>query len=406
MLGVAYRNIGERDLSTENLRRAYELRETLSEEEKLSVQTFYFDWAVGDLEKARKSLDQEVQVHPRDWGPHNLLAGIYSALGQNQKALAENLESLRLNPANPMDRANLVLIYLFLNRFEDARKSADDARTGGLDSPELRMCLYLLSFAQNDSQGMVEEVEWAAGRPGVGHSMLASQADTAAYFGQLEKARGFSRRAVDSALREGEKEVAAEYETSAALREALFGNSGEARRRLLTLVNQSRPLKYRAALAMAYAGDEKRTQGIGDGLFNGFPEDTVAQSICVPTLRAKLAVNRNDPVKALDFLEVVAPFEFGSDDPYPVYVRGEAYLAARRGGEAAVEFRKILDHKGIVLNEPIGALAHLQLGRAYVLQGDAAKAKTAYQDFLTLWKDADPDIPILKQAKAEYAKLQ
>ena len=261
---------------------------------------------------------------------------------------------------------------------------------------------------------MAEQVEWATGRPGVGHWMLANQADTAAYFGQLGKARAFSRRAADSALREGEKEAAAEYETSAALREALFGNSAEARRRLLTLVNPSQgPLHggwgcdhYRSALAMAYAGDEKGAQAIADELFNRFPENTVTQSIRVPTLRAKLAVNRNEPVKALDFLEVAAPFEFGSGDPYPVYVRGEAYLAARRGGEAVVEFRKILDHKGIVFNEPIGALAHFQLGRAYAMQGDMAKAKAAYQDFLMLWKDADTDIPIYKQAKAEYAKLQ
>ena len=244
--------------------------------------------------------------------------------------------------------------------------------------------------------------------------MLAEQADTAAYFGQLGKARAFSRRAIDSALREGEKEPAADYETSAALREALFGNSAEARRRLLTLASESpRPLNggegcdhYRAALAMAYAGDEKGAQRIADELFNRFPENTVTQLICVPTLRAKLAVNRDEPVKALDLLEVAAPFEFGSDDPYPVYVRGEAYLAARRAGEAVVEFRKILDHKGIVLNEPIGALAHFQLARAYAMQGDKAKAKAAYEDFLTLWKDADPDIPIYKQAKAEYTKLQ
>jgi serine/threonine protein kinase/tetratricopeptide (TPR) repeat protein len=414
MLGVAYRDIGEGDLAAENLRRAYELREGLSEDEKLTVQTFYFDWAVGDIEKARKSLDQEVQVHPQDWGPHNLLGGIYWALGQYQKNLAEKLESLRLNPDNPMERANLVLDYLFLNRFEDARKAADDAKTRGMDSAELRRNLYWLSFAQNDSKGMAEEVEWATGRPGIGHLLLAIQADTEAYFGQLGKARALSRRAVDSALREGKREVAANYEISAALREALFGNFTEARRRLLTLVSQSRaPLNsggaydhYGAALAMAYAGDEKEAQGIADELFNKFPENTVTQSICVPTLRAKLAVNRNEPVKALEFLEVAAPFEFGAADPHPVYVRGEAYLAARRGGDAVVEFRKILDHKGIILNDPIGALAHVQLARAYAMQRDRAKAKAAYQDFLTLWKDADPDIPIYKQAKAEYAKLQ
>jgi len=206
--------------------------------------------------------------------------------------------------------------------------------------------------------------------------------------------------------------VAAEYETEAALREALLGNSTEARRRLLTLVGHSRPANggegfdhYTAALAMAYVGDEKGTQGIADELSNRFPENTVTQLVFVPTLRAKLAINRNQPVKALDFLEAATPFEF-DDNTFPVYIRGEAYLAARRGGDAVVEFRKILDHKQIVLNDLTGALAQLQLGRAYVIQGDRAKAKAAYQDFLVLWKDADPDIPIYKQAKAEYAKLQ
>ena len=412
MLGVAYRNIGEGDLAFKNLRRAYELREGLSEEEKLTVQSFYFDWAVGDLEKAQKSLDQEVQVRPLEWGPHNLLSAIYADFGQYQKALAETLESLRLNPDNPIDRANLVLRSVFVNRFEDARKAADDAKTRGLDSARLRRNLYWLSFAQNDSQGMAEELEWSRGMLGIGHLLLDIQAGTEAYFGRLGKARALSRRAVDSALREGEKMVAAEYETEAALREALLGNSTEARRRLLTLVGHSRPANggegfdhYTAALAMAYVGDEKGTQGIADELSNRFPENTVTQLVFVPTLRAKLAINRNQPVKALDFLEAATPFEF-DDNTFPVYIRGEAYLAARRGGDAVVEFRKILDHKQIVLNDLTGALAQLQLGRAYVIQGDRAKAKAAYQDFLVLWKDADPDIPIYKQAKAEYAKLQ
>jgi eukaryotic-like serine/threonine-protein kinase len=409
MLGVAYHNIGETALATENLRRAYELREGLSEEEKLWVEIFYFDWAVGDLEKARKSVDQAVQVDPQNWGPHNLLAGIYSELGQYQKALSENLESLRLNPANPGERVNQVYFYLFLNRFEDARKSAEEAIGKGLDSAMLRGLLYLLSFLQNDTQGMAKEVDWAVGKPGVEHSMLAAQANTAAYFGQLGKARDFSRRAVDSAIREGEKELAAEYDSSAALREALFGNPLE--ERLLTVVGESiGPYKeYRSTLALAYADDkrdEKRLERMVEDLGKRFPENTVVQSIYLPTLRAKLAVNQKDLAKAFDFLKVAAPYEFGSNDPYPVYVRGEAYLAAHRGGEATVDFQKILDHRGIVGNEPIGAIAHLQLGRAYAMSGDTAKAKAAYQDFLTLWKDADPDIPILKEAKTEYARLQ
>jgi eukaryotic-like serine/threonine-protein kinase len=225
------------------------------------------------------------------------------------------------------------------------------------------------------------------------------------------KAREFSRQAIASAERAEKKETAAGYEVSAALREAVFGNKGEAWQRVAFALRLStgRDVQYGAASALALSGETTRAQSLAEDLNKRFPDDTVVQFNYLPTLRAQIALNHNDAAKALEVLQSAGPYELGSWSNfslYPVYVRGEAYLAAHQGREAAAEFQKILDHRGIALNEPIGALAHLQIGRAYAMQGDTAKAKAAYQDFLTLWKDADPDIPILIAAKAEYAKLQ
>jgi predicted Zn-dependent protease len=238
--------------------------------------------------------------------------------------------------------------------------------------------------------------------------LLAYEADTAAYSGRLGKAREVSRRAVASAERAEEKEVAGSYEAEAALREALFGEAAQARERVAAALRLSngRDAQFGAALALAFAGDAVRAQMLADDLGKRFPENTIVHFNYLPTNRAQLALSRNDSSKAIEALQDAAPYELGSAGGlYPVFVRGEAHLAVHQGSEAAAEFQKILNHRGIVLNSPIGALAHLGLARAYVLQGDTAKAKTAYQDFFTLWKDADPDIPILKEAKAEYAKL-
>jgi predicted Zn-dependent protease len=227
----------------------------------------------------------------------------------------------------------------------------------------------------------------------------------------LEEARKMSRRAADLAQQSDQRETAAFYEAEAAMREALFGNAPEARQRALAAVglSKSRDVEYGVAFALALSGDSSRSQPFMDDLSRRFPEDTISAADYRPTLRALHALNHNEPAKAIEMLQAAIPYELGEwglASLYPAYVRGEAYLAARQGREAAVEFQKILDHRGIVISDPIGALAHLQLGKAYALSGDKTKAKNAYKDFLTLWKDADPDIPILKQAKAEYAKLQ
>jgi hypothetical protein len=238
---------------------------------------------------------------------------------------------------------------------------------------------------------------------------LSLEADTAAYSGRLRQARELSLRAVDSAKRAEETEVAAEYEANAALREALFGNSIEDRGHAADELDSSKgpAAQFLTALALAFAGEARRAGVIADDLGNRFPENTLVQSYYLPTIRAQLALRRNDPARAIEVLKTAAPYELSSAGRmYPVYMRGESYLASHRGNEAAAEFQKILDHRGIVTNAPIGALAHLGLGRAYAMQGDMAKARFEYQDFLTLWKDADQDLPILISAKREYASLR
>jgi hypothetical protein len=334
---------------------------------------------------------------------------VYGVLGQNEKSLGEAREAFRLNPASAMNSANVVSGYISLNRLEDARAAAAEARTKKLDSPALRSNLYQLAFLQNDAVGMAQQVAWAAGKPEVEDVLLNFEADTAAYFGKLRDARDISRRAVASAVRAVEKEVAAAYETDAALREAMFGNAIEARQRVaagLGLSNGS-GVQFAAALALACTGDTARAQMLADDLDKHFPENIVVQFNYLPAIRAQLAMNRGDNAKAVNELLAAVPYGLGgSGGLYVVYVRGAAYLAARQGNEAAGEFQKILDHRGIVGNELIGALAHLQMGRAYAMLGETAKARAAYQGFLTPWKNADPDIPLLVAAKSEYAKLQ
>jgi len=305
--------------------------------------------------------------------------------------------------------------YLLLNRVEDAAATVREARGEGLDSA-LGPTAYLIAFYQDDTSEMARKVAAAAGKTGEEDLLLALEADTAAYFGHLGRARQLSRQASNSAKRAGEKEASAAYEATAWLREGLFGNTtkGLEQTRMAMTPSSGRDVYYGFGLASAYAKNVKATQRFVEGFEKGFVEDTDVQFNYLPTLRARLALIHSNPRQAIDSLEIAAPYELGLPSGsfynwpnlYPVYVRGEAYLAAHRGREAAAEFQKILDHRGIVLNEPIGALAHLQLGRAYAMHGDTTKARAAYQDFLTLWKDADPDIPILIQAKAEYAELK
>jgi tetratricopeptide (TPR) repeat protein len=438
-LGTSYGNLGEPSLAAENVRKAYELRERVSERERFYIESHYYRNVTGDLEKARQAYELWAQTYPRDVVPPNNLGVIYQTLGQYEKCLVEAREVLRLDPGSGAHYFGLANSYLLLNRQEEARATAQEAQAKNLDSPALRFDLYLLAFLQNDAAGMAEQVAWTAGKPGVEDVLLYFEADTAAYSGRLGKAREFSRRAVASAQHAEEKETAAGYEADAALREALFGNPVEARQRAAAALALStgRYVQFGAALALALAGDVGRARALVDDLAKRFPEDTVVQFNYLPTLRAQLAVDHNDAIEAL---QAATPYELGAAGSgvftpalCPVYVRGKAYLAAHQGSEAAAEFQKILAWPGVVLNEPIGALAHLGLARAYALQtgfvapgfspagaapkggapqgGNAvdpaalAKARAAYNDFFTLWKDADPNIPILLAAKSEYSRL-
>jgi serine/threonine protein kinase len=414
-LGYTYSNLGEPGLAAQNFKKAYDLRGRVTEREKLDIEAAYYWNVVGDLGKTLQAQEVLEQTYLRDkWVPNDRSI-IYSQLGQHEKALAEAQEAARRDPASGLNYVALTPAYLNLNRLDEARTTAEKGLAKDTDSPLLRIALYQLAFLQNDTAGMAQQVAWAAGKPGTEDILLAYEADTAAHSGRLGKAREFSDRAVASAERAEERETPAGYQAGAALREALFGNAAEARQRATAALRlpRGRDVQFGAALALAFAGDATRVHELADDLAKRWPDDTIVKFNYLPAIQAQLALNRDDASQAIQVLQAAAPYELGSPGTpafplslYPVYLRGEAYLAARHSTAAAAEFQKILDHPGIVLNEPIGALAHLQLGRTHAMSRDAKKAKAAYQDFLTLWKDADPDIPILKQAKAENAKLR
>jgi tetratricopeptide (TPR) repeat protein len=408
-LGQCYRMLGEETLAAENTRKAYELREPVSELEKFYIESHYYQGTTGELEKARQVYELWAQSYPRDWGRPSAEAYVSSMQGQYDKQLIESREQLRLNP-NGDGYTDLLDSYLRLNRLKEAQSTFEEAEAKKFDSPSAHYLAYQLRFLQNDAAGMSQQVAWATGKPGVPDAFLRLEANTAAYSGRLRRARDLSRQAVIMLKRAAEAPgETAEGEADAALREALFGNPGEARERAADALGLSNSwyVQSLAALALAFAGDAERARALADDLANRFPDHTIVQSYEIPTIRAQLALSHGDPSGAIEILQGAVPYELSDSGAlYPVYVRGEAYLAAHKGNEAATEFRKIHDHRGIVVNSPIGALAHLGLGRAYALSGDKTKAKSAYQDFLALWKDADQDLPILINAKREYAALR
>ncbi|HEV2491023.1 MAG TPA: protein kinase [Candidatus Acidoferrales bacterium] len=427
MLGIWYEDIGEPSLAADYTRKAYDLRDRASEPEKYFISARYNKQVTGNIQAAVQACELWKQSYPRMWDPHALLSGaIYPVIGDYEKAVEEGKEAIRLEPDFSPPYALLMFAYIALNRLDDAKATYDLARKRKVIYLPMLAALYEIAFLQNDVTSMKQLLSESAGQPGIEDEVLGLAAETAAYSGHLSEARGLSRRAMDSAEQAGEKEAAATYLALSGLKEALFGNADEARRRAALALERStgRDVTYGAALAFAYAGDRARAQALTDDLATRFPEDTIVQYNFLPTLRAIFALSRETPLDAIDILRAATPGELGETTfsvygwtaMYPVYVRGEAYLAAHQGREAAAEFQKILDHPGVVLNEPIAALAHLGLARAYALEAQSsegaaadaarAKARAAYQDFLTLWKDADPDIPVLRQAKAEYAKLR
>jgi serine/threonine protein kinase/tetratricopeptide (TPR) repeat protein len=412
-LGLDYGNLGQAALGAENEAKAYELRDRVGEREKFYITSHYYHFVTGELDKAAKTYRLWAETYPLDTVPPTDLGYMYGQIGQYDKALPEAQRAFSLDPS-AIGYAAMVGAYLNLNQLSQAKATVAEAQARHQDSFLNHLNLYQVAFIEHDEAGMQREAAWGIGKPGVEDVLLYLEDLKSGYSGQLKKARELSRRAASSALRADEKETAAGYLIDAALRESLFGNATEAKQGTAAAlaVSANRDIQAAAALAYAFAGDTQHAAMIAADLAKHFPLDTIVQFNYLPEIRGQIELAKGDASEAIALLEAASAYELGTPaqtiylQVYPAYIRGQAYLMGHNGPEAAAEFQKIIDNPGVVTNEPIGALAHLQLARAHVLAGDTAKAKAAYQDFFALWKDADPDIPILKQAKAEYAKLQ
>jgi len=409
-LASAYFGLGEPSLALQYATKAYQLRDRVNERERLAISGIYFS-VTGEVEKQVQAYELLEANYPHDY-LHTNSDIAYAGMGQLDKALAEAQESVRLTP-NSEGYANTAGLYLALNRLEDAKNTISKAFELKLDGGALRAASYLVAFFQGDVATMERDVSWAAGKPGDEDYLLSGQSDTEAYYGRMTKARDFSRRAVDSAVRADSKETAASWQVNAALREAELGNTALARQGVATALalSSGRDVKAVAAFTLARIGEAPRAKALAEELEKTYPNNTLLKAYWLSTINAAIEISKGNSSQAIVDLEAAAPYELGNAEAsisylYPAYERGQAYLLAHNGSAAAAEFQKLLDHWGIVSNFVTGPLAHLQIGRAYAMAGDTAKAKAAYQDFLTLWKDADPDLPILKQAKAEYAGLQ
>jgi tetratricopeptide (TPR) repeat protein len=389
------------------VKKAYELRERVTERERFYIDSFYYQFGTGDLERAVQVYELWKQTYPRDVQPYRSLGIIHSILGQYDKTLEEQREALRLEPGDATNYANMAVDYMYLNRLDEAKQVLQQAQTLKLESENLLSNVYLLAFFRGDASEMERVVASGAGKPGAEDVLLGAHSDTQAYYGRLGKARELARRAEETARHNGDQETAAGYRVEAALWEAEMGNPVQTQQAVAAALAlaSTRDVQTSATLALARAGDVGRAQAMADDLQKRFPANTVLNRYWLPTIRAAVELKRGNSARGLELLQTTSRYELGLN-LYPVYVRGQAYLLARNGTAAAAEFQKILDHRGVVGNFLLGSLAHLGFARAYALSGDTAKARTNYQDFFALWKDADPDIPILKEAKAEYAKVQ
>jgi eukaryotic-like serine/threonine-protein kinase len=423
-LGNDYYALGELGRAREYRSKAFQLREHASEQEKLAIDAPYYETVTGELNEAAQVYQRWIASYPGSSAPYTNLCNLYDEQGEYEKAIEACHESFRLG--SEWSYVQLINGLLALQRFDEARSTVQQAQSHKLDNFILHNALYALAFLKLDSAGLAEQQQWFAGKPEEDWGFsLAS--DTEAYSGHLGKARVWMERAVDSATRRDSKEVAAIWLENSALREAAFGNAADAKREAvqgLKLHPETQSVELEAALAFAMAGDPRQAELLAGELDKSYPQDTQVQSLWLPAINAQLALNRNNPERALSSLQAATqPIELGQVSfvanlscLYPTYIRAEAYLAAGQGPQGAAEFQKILDHGGIVWNCWTGTLARLGVARANALEvrrltgadADAARerALAAYKDFLTMWKDADPDIPILRRAKAEYTKLQ
>ena len=412
-LGTCYNNLNEPAKAAENTTKAYQLLDRTSEREKLYITSHYYQFANGYLLKAEQAYDLGTETYPQDVANYINMSDVYTVLGQYDKGLAASQNALRVDAGDGLTYDDVAGAYLALDRLDEAKAVIQQSYARGLDPAGEHLTLYQVHFLEHDAAGMAKEVAWAMGKTGYEDQFLFVDSSTAASSGLLQHSRDFTDRAIASAQHADESETAASYRAAEAFREALFGNAAEAKSEATAALATSRGENVEACAALAYAlsGDTTHAQAIADDLAKRFPGDTVLQYLYLPTIRAEIELAHGSPSKAIGILQVSAPYELGEPQSpetplWPVYFRGMAYLAAHDGASAEVEFQKILDHPGIVLNLSIGSLAHLELGRAEALQGNKRKARAAYQDFFALWQHADTGIPILQEARAEFAKLQ
>ena len=417
-LGRLYDDEGESVLSAESTSTAYRLRERASDAEKFFITASYDLTVTGNMDHAQKTCEVWAATYPRAVVPHDFLSGIvYPPFGKYEKSIEEAQKAIERDPDFAVGYLTLAYSYVYLDRLDDAESTLRKASERKLEMPDYTVLGYDIAFLRNDTAAMQRAVTLAQAKPGTQDWIAHHQAFVYAYSGHSQESTKISRQATELALQAAQRERAALYETGAAIRQALFGNGAQAKQRASAALalSKGRDVEYGAAFALALSGDLSRSELLANDLATRFPEDTSVQFSYLPTLRALVALKTGKVLKAIELLQKATPNELGFPASgffgffgalYPVYVRGEAYLAAHNGAEAAVEFQKILDHRGVVVSDPVGALAYMQLGRAYSLSGDKTKAQSAYQNFLTLWKAADSDIPILKQAQSEFSKLK
>ncbi|MGA3091069.1 MAG: protein kinase [Terriglobales bacterium] len=425
-VGSDYSNLLQPGRSSEYLTKAFELREHASQRERLTITAAYYHNVTGELDKAAATYQEMIESYPRVSTAYRDLGAVFAHRGEYEKAAEITRQGMRFENASADSYENLAVNILALQRFDEARQIIKEAQALKLDDEDFHEALYALAFLGSDRAAMEAQQKWYAERPEYERFGLVLASDTEAYAGHLSKARLLNRRAMDSAFRADSKETGAIWQTHAALQQAAYGNTAEARQsatEALKLAPSNQGVESEAALAFAMAGDAARAEILAQELAKGFPLDTQTQSLWLPAIRAQLVLDKKHPAPALTLLQSASPIELGyvpfdnsTSCLYSVYVRAGAYLAAGQGSAAAAEFQKILDHSGIVWNCWTGALAHLGVARANALRSrtsqgaDASAARiralAAYQDFLTLWKDADPGIPILEEANAEYAKVQ
>jgi tetratricopeptide (TPR) repeat protein len=412
-LAGEYFDAGESELSAAMATKAFELRDRATELEKTQIEASYHSFTTGNLEKAARAYEAWARLTPWYPGPHSNLAYVYGTLGWNDKALSESLEGLRLGESGEAF-TNVMSSYVALGRLEEAKASFAQAESHHANTPLNHTSRYLVGFLEHDRAAMDREIAYAKETPEIEAWMLYFESCTSSYYGQMRMARELSGRAAASTLANNQKETAAAYRADLALHEALFGNAKIAKQEIQKALATSVGPDVRAAAALTYAfaGDMKAANVLADQLAKRYPDNTIVQKDYLPAIRAHLAILNKKPAEAVEELEPARPYEFGQPaqaillNMYPVYVRGEAYLAAHDARAAQIAFQEILDHPGSSLNEAIAALAHLGVARALTLQGDKDRARSAYQELFSIWKNADAEIPVLKQARSEFARLQ